>query len=161
MENQTRRVVVTGMGAVSPVGNSVQETWKSLTAGRHGIGPITLFDTAEYRAKLGAEVKNFNTRDYMDKADVLRSDRYAQFAVAAACQAVEDSGITGTLPPERIAVYVGSGIGGIRTFTEEHLKLLNRGPKRVSPYFVPMMIANMASGMIAIRFNCQGATHIM
>lgn len=157
MENQTRRVVVTGMGAVSPVGNSVQETWESLTAGRHGIGPITLFDTAEYRAKLGAEVKNFNIRDYMDKADVLRSDRYAQFAVAAACQAVEDSGITGTLPPERIAVYVGSGIGGIRTFTEEHLKLLNRGPKRVSPYFVPMMIANMASGMIAIRFNCQGA----
>lgn len=157
MENQIRKVVVTGMGAVTPVGNSVHEAWANLVAGKHGIGPITLFDTTEYRAKLGAEIKKFNIRDYMDKADVLRSDRYAQFAVAAACQAMEDSNIIGTLPPERIAVYVGSGIGGIRTFTEEHTKLLNRGPKRVSPYFVPMMIANMASGMIAIRFNCQGA----
>ena len=87
------------------------------------IGPITLFDTTDYKAKLGAEVKDFNPRDYMDKSDVLRSDRYAQFGVAAACQAVEDSSVIGTLPPERVAVYFGSGIGGIRTFTEEHNKL--------------------------------------
>ena len=157
MEHCIRRVVVTGMGAVTPVGNCIEDAWANLVAGKHAIAPITLFDTTEYRAKLGAEVKNFNIRDYMDKADVLRTDRYAQFAVAAACQAMEDSALAGTLPPERIAVYVGSGIGGIQTFTDEHTKLLNRGPKRVSPYFVPMMIANMASGMIAIRFNCQGA----
>ena len=93
----------------------------------------------------------------MDKSDVLRSDRYAQFGVAAACQAVEDSSVIGTLPPERVAVYFGSGIGGIRTFTEEHNKLIKRGPGRVSPFFVPMMIPNMAAGMIAIRFNCQNA----
>ena len=93
----------------------------------------------------------------MDKTDVLRSDLYAQYGVAAACQAVEESGVIGTLPPERVAVYFGSGIGGIRTFHEEHNKLLARGPKRISPYFIPMLIGNMAAGMIAIRFNCRGA----
>ena len=93
----------------------------------------------------------------MDKTDVLRSDAYAQDGVAAACQAVEESGVIGTLPPERVAVYFGSGIGGIRTFHEEHNKLLARGPKRISPYFIPMLIGNMAAGMIAIRFNCRGA----
>ena len=93
----------------------------------------------------------------MDKTDVLRSDAYAQYGVAAACQAVEESGVIGTLPPERVAVYFGSGIGGIRTFHEEHNKLLARGPKRISPYFIPMLIGNMAAGMIAIRFNCRGA----
>ncbi len=157
MENKTRRVVVTGMGAITPVGNNVEDCWNSLINGVHGIAPITLFDTTEYKAKLAAEVKDFNPRDYMEKADMLRSDRYAQLGLAAACQAVEESGIIGTLPPERIAVYYGSGIGGIRTFQEEHSKLRDKGPRRVSPFFVPMMIANMAAGMIAIRFNCQGA----
>lgn len=158
MDNIIRRVVVTGIGAVTPVGNGVNESWSSLINGIHGIAPITLFDTAEYKAKLGAEVKDFNARDYMEKADILRSDRYAQFGMAAACQAVDDSGVIGTLPPEKIAVYFGSGIGGIRTFTEEHNKLINRGPKRISPYFVPMMIANMAAGMISIRFDCRGSS---
>ncbi len=157
MNQKMRRVVVTGMGAISPVGNTVRESWDHLISGVHGIAPITLFDTKDYKAKLGAEVKNFNARDYMEKAEMLRSDRFAQFALAAACQAVEESGIVGTLSPERLSVYFGSGIGGIRTFTEEHNKLLNRGPKWVSPYFIPMLIANMAAGMIAIRFNCQGA----
>lgn len=157
MEQTVRRVVVTGMGAITPVGNSVPEAWKNLKAGVHGIAPITRFDTADYKAKLGAEVQNFNPRDYMEKTDSLRSDLYAQFAVAAASQAVEESGVIATLPPERVAVYFGSGIGGIQTFTQEHSKLMERGPKRVSPYFVPMMIANMAAGMIAIRFHCQGA----
>ncbi len=156
--NQTnRRVVVTGLGAISPVGNSVTEVWDNLCAGRHAIAPIALFDTAEYKAKLGAEVKNFNARDYMDKSEASHSDRYAQFGLAAACQAVEESGIVGTLPPERLAVYFGSGIGGLWTFTEEHDKLRGRGPSRVSPYFVPKLIANMAAGMIAIRFQCMGA----
>ena len=157
MTQNNRRVVVTGLGAITPIGNTVSQVWDNMVAGVNGIGPITLFDTTDYKAKLGAEVKDFNPRDYMEKSDVLRSDRYAQFGVAAACQAVEDSGVIGTLPPERVAVYFGSGIGGIRTFTEEHNKLIKRGPGRVSPFFVPMMIPNMAAGMIAIRFNCQNA----
>lgn len=157
MDNKIRRVVVTGIGAITPVGLSVDEAWKNMLAGKHGIGPITQFDTTDYTAKLAAEVKDFNPRDYMEKSDVLRSDRFAQFALASAVQAVEESGVIGTLEPDRIAVYFGSGIGGIRTFIDEHNKLINRGPRRVSPYFVPMMIANMAAGMIAIRYNCQGA----
>ena len=157
MNNTIRRVVVTGMGAVTPVGLNVEDSWNSLISGKNGIGPITLFDTTEYKAKLAAEVRNFNPRDYMEKPEILRSDRYAQFAMAAACQAVEQSGVIGTLPPDRVAVYFGSGIGGIGTFSAEHTKLMERGPKRVSPFFVPMMIANMAAGMIAIRFHCQGA----
>ena len=157
MEQTLRRVVVTGLGAITPVGNTVEEMWANLKAGVHGIAPITLFDTTDYKTKIGAEVKNFDPRTYMDKTDVLRSDAYAQYGVAAACQAVEESGVIGTLPPERVAVYFGSGIGGIRTFHEEHNKLLARGPKRISPYFIPMLIGNMAAGMIAIRFNCRGA----
>ena len=152
-----RRVVVTGLGIVSPVGNSVDEFWNNIVNGVCGIGPITLFDTTDFKAKLGAEVKDFDPRAYMDKAEMLRTDRFAQFALAAACQAVEDSGIIGTVEPERIGVYFGTGIGGIQTFINEHNKLLTKGPRRVSPYFVPMMIANMAAGSIAIRFNCQGA----
>ena len=157
MNQNNRRVVVTGMGAVSPVGNDVQTSWENLISGVHGIGPITRFDTTEYKAKLAAEVRNFDARQYMEKAETLRSDLYAQYALASACQAVEESGILGTVDPERFAVYFGSGIGGINTFTREHKKLLDRGPSRVSPYFIPMMIANMGAGMIAIRFNCQGA----
>lgn len=157
MENTMRRVVVTGLGVISPVGNTVEACWNSLKSGVHGIGPITLFDTTDYKTKIAAEVKDFDPRAYMDKTEVLRSDAFSQYGVAAACQAVEESGVIGTLPPERVAVYFGSGIGGIRTFTEEHNKLLARGPKRVSPYFIPMLIANMAAGMIAIRFNCRGA----
>ena len=150
MEQTLRRVVVTGLGAITPVGNTVEEMWANLKAGVHGIAPITLFDTTDYKTKIGAEVKNFDPRAYMDKTDVLRSDAYAQYGVAAACQAVEESGVIGTLPPERVAVYFGSGIGGIRTFHEEHNKLLARGPKRISPYFIPMLIGNMAA-MRAIR----------
>ena len=157
MNQINRRVVVTGMGAISPVGNDVETSWDNLVSGVHGIGPITRFDTTEYKAKLAAEVRNFDARQYMEKAETLRSDLYAQYALASACQAVEESGIEGTVDPERFAVYFGSGIGGIDTFTREHKKLLDRGPSRVSPYFIPMMIANMGAGMIAIRFHCQGA----
>lgn len=153
--SEYRRVVVTGLGAITPIGNSVDAAWDSMINGRCGIGEITYFDTTDYKAKLDAEVKDFNARDWMEKSDMLRSDRFAQFAIASSVQAVEESGIIGTLDPERIAVYFGSGIGGIQTFTTEHNKLLQRGPGRVSPFFVPMMIANMAAGMIAIRFNCQ------
>ena len=150
------RVVVTGMGIVSPVGNSVPVFWENIRAGFCGIGPITRFDTSDYKVKVAGEVRDYDPRQYMEKLDVLHSDVYTQFAMGAACQAMEDSGLLGTVEPERLGVYIGTGIGGIATFMSEHQKLLQRGPKRVSPYFIPMMIANMASGMIAIRFGCKG-----
>ncbi|MCD7775860.1 MAG: beta-ketoacyl-ACP synthase II, partial [Firmicutes bacterium] len=151
-----RRVVVTGMGAVSPVGVGVGTVWDSLVSGKNGIGKITAFDTSEYKTSVAAEVKDFNPRDFMERSDVLKSDRYAQFGIAASVEAVEDSGIIGKVEPERIAVYLGSGIGGIITHGEEYKKLMERGAKRISPYFIPMMIPNMAAGMVAIRYNCQG-----
>lgn len=157
MNEMNRRVVVTGLGAVTPIGNNVEETRQNLFAGKNGIAPITLFDTANYKAKLGAEVKNFDPLQYMEKSEMLRSDRYTQFAVAAAAQAVEESGIVGTVLPERFAVYFGAGIGGIGTLESEHTKLMEKGARRVSPLFVPMMIPNMAAGAIAIRYNCRGA----
>ena len=154
--NEYRRVVVTGMGIVSPVGSDMESAWGNLVSGFNGIGPITYFDTTNYKAKLGAQVKDFDPLTYMEKSETLRSDRFAQYAMGAAVQAVEESSIIGTVAPERMAVYFGSGIGGLNTVTTEISKLESRGPHRVSPLCVPMMIANMASGMIAIRYNCQG-----
>ena len=155
--NGNRRVVVTGMGVVSPVGSDMDTAWENLTAGYNGIGPITYFDTTDYKAKLGAQVMGFDPMAYMDRSETLRSDKFAQYAMGAAVQAVEESGVIGTLPPDRVAVYFGSGIGGLNTVSTEIGKLQSRGPHRVSPLCVPMMIANMAAGMIAIRYNCQGA----
>lgn len=155
-KSEYRRVVVTGLGAITPVGNTVQETWNNLKEGVSGIGPITYFDTEQYKAKLAGEVKGFDPADYLERNDVLRTDRYAQYAVAAAQQAVDDSGIVGTVEPTRFASYMGTGIGGINTFETEHAKLLDKGPRRVSALFIPMMIANMAAGMIALRHGCQG-----
>ncbi len=153
---ESRRVVVTGLGAVTPIGNSVPEFWQSLREGKNGIGEISYFDTSDSKAKLDAEVKNFDARNYLSKIELLRSDKYTHYAIAASDEAIKDSGVIGTLPPERIAVYFATGIGGIETFQQELKKMIDRGPGRVSPYFVPMMISNMASGMIAIRNNCQG-----
>ena len=157
MDNTIRRVVITGIGAVTPVGLTAEESWKALIDGKNGIAPITLFDTADFKAKLGAEVKGFDPRTILEKADIIKTDRYAQFGIKAAQEAVDDSGILGKIDPDRFAVYFGSGIGGISSFASEHTKLMEKGPRRVSPYFVPMMIANMAAGMIAIRFDCRGA----
>lgn len=151
-----RRVVVTGMGTISPVGNSVSEAWDSLVSGRSGIGHITYFNTDSFKAKLDAEVKDFDPRRWMEKSEALRTDRNVQYAIAAADEAVRESGIQGSVDPERIAVYFGSGIGGISTISTEIRKLIERGPGRVSPYLIPMLIANMASGMIAIRYGCKG-----
>ncbi len=155
--SENRRVVVTGLGAITPIGNNVKGTWEAMKSGKNGIAPITLFDTEKFKAKLGAEVKNFDPKDYLEINEVLRTDRYAQFAVAAAQQAVEESGVKGTVEPEKFAVLFGTGIGGIGTFEVEHTKLMEKGPRRVSPLFVPMMIANMAAGMIAIRHDCRGS----
>ena len=151
-----KRVAVTGLGVISPVGNDVPTFWNALCSGTCGIGPITKFDATDYPVKLAAEVRNFDPKQYMEKLDILHSDVYTHFAMAAACQAVADSGIAGTLDAERVGVYIGSGIGGIATFMTEHSKLLNRGPRRVSPYFIPMMIPNMASSMIAMRYHFHG-----
>ena len=155
--SEYRRVVVTGIGAVSPLGNTAAETWTAMKNGRNGIGPITLFDTEKYKAKLGAEVKGFDPKEYLGVNDALRTDRYAQFAVAAAQQAVTDSGVEGTVDPDRFSVLFGTGIGGIGTFETEHTKLMEKGPRRVSPLFIPMLIGNMASALIAIRHDCRGS----
>ncbi len=152
------RVVITGMGAVTPVGNDVTSFWESLKAGRCGIGPITRFDTAEYKVHVAGEVKNFDPLRYMEKGDVRKYDLFCQYALAAAQQAVEESGVLGTLPPERIGTYFGSGIGGIGTFEEQHKELLEKGPRRVSPFFIPALIINMAGGLISIKYHFQGAS---
>lgn len=151
-----RRVVVTGLGVVSPVGNAVEAFWNNLIDGKCGIGFITRFDTADFKVKIAAEVKGFDPQEYMEKAEIRKSDLFTQYAMAAASQAMADSGIAGTLSPERLGVYVGSGIGGMDTFIKECDKYLKGGPRKVSPLFVPMMIANMASGNIAIKYNAQG-----
>ena len=151
-----KRVVVTGMGCITPVGNDISTFWSSIVAGKNGIGPITRFDTTDFKAKLAAEVKDFDPNLYMEKAEIRKSDLFAQYGMAAAYQAVQDSGILGKAAPERLGVYVGSGIGGIITFTEEVIKLHDKGPRRVSPLFIPTMIANMAAGNIAIKFKAQG-----
>ncbi len=156
MNDNNKRVVVTGIGAITPLGKTVRETWEAMKAGRNGIAPITLFDTTDYKARLGAEVKDFRALDYMEKSETLRTDRYTQFALIAAQQAVEESGIAGNIVPERFGVYMGVGIGGIGTFETEHAKLMEKGPRRVSSLFVPMMIPNMAAGMIAIKYDCRG-----
>lgn len=155
--NNTRRVVVTGLGAVTPLGNTVSESWQNLIAGKNGIGPITQFDTTKHKVKLAAEVRDFDPLDYMERTDMFRADRFTHLAVAAAQQAVSDSGIEGKILPERFSVYFGAGIGGMKTIETEVGKLHSRGPGRVSPLFIPMIIANMAAGTIAIRHNARGA----
>ena len=151
-----KRVFVTGLGVVSPIGNSVSVFWNHLISGVCGIGPITRFDAANLKAKVAAEVKDFDPQAFgMDVSAARRMDLYAQYAMAAAVQAMEDSRFE-IIDPWRLGVYVGSGIGGMHTFASESEKLLTRGPDRVSPFFIPMMIGNMAAGNIAIRFGAQG-----
>ncbi len=149
-----KRVVITGLGVVSPVGIGVPEFWDGLTKGKSGIGDITRFDTTDYKVKIAAEVKDFDPLQYFDKFEAKKNDLYTQYAVAAADEAMKDSGLE--LKGERLGVYVGSGIGGINTFFNESIKLQTRGPGRVSPLFIPMMIGNIAAGVIAIRYQAQG-----
>ena len=153
-----RRVVITGMGCVTPIGNDVPTFWESLKNGKCGIGPITHFDTTDYKAKVAGEVKGFDPLQYMEKSEIRKFDVFCWYAMAAATQAVEESGIKDTLAPQRIGTYFGSGIGGMGTFAEEQKVLMEKGPRRVSPFFVPGMIINMAGGLIAIKYNFQGAS---
>ncbi len=154
--NLMKRVVITGLGAVTPVGCDVPTFWESLKEGKCGIDYITKFDKSEYRVKVAAEIKDFDPSLYMEKAEIRRSDKFVQYAIAAAAQAVSDSGIENNVASERFGVYYGSGIGGFDTFVDEHNNLLNRGPLRVSPHFIPKLITNMAAGNIAIKFAAKG-----
>ena len=152
-----KNVVVTGMGIISPVGLNINDFFENLCAGKCAIAPITRFDTEGFKVKLAAEVKGFDPVDFgMTTRNARHMDLYTQFAMAAAKQAVDDSGVAGAIDPERLGVYVGSGIGGMHTFVTEDRKLLERGPDRVSPFFIPMMISNMAAGTIAIEYDAQG-----
>jgi len=154
------RVVVTGMGVISPVGNDVKTFWDHLKAGVCGVGKISRFDASGLKVHLDAEVKDFQPKAYYDTVqEIRRSDLYMQYAMAAAKEAVEQSGILESdLAPERLGVYIGSGIGGINTTINEVKKLEEKGPERISPFFVPMMISNMAAGAVAIRFGAKGPT---
>ena len=153
-----RRVVVTGMGVITSLGQDLDTFWNSLMAGRSGVSMIESFDTSDLPTRIAAEIKDFNPEQYMDKKEARRMDRFVQFAVAASRRAIEDANldIARDTDPERCGVYIGSGIGGLETWEEQHKILLEKGPKRVSPFFIPMMIANMASGQVSIMFGAKG-----
>ena len=152
-----RRVVITGIGAITPLGNTAEEYWKAVKAATNAVGPITHFDASRHSTQIAAEVKGFDAANYVDPKQARRMDTFAQYAVAAAMMAVEDGGleITEENAP-RIGVLIGSGIGGVETWEVQDRNLLQHGPKRVSPFFVPMLIANMASGMVAILTGAKG-----
>jgi 3-oxoacyl-[acyl-carrier-protein] synthase II len=152
-----RRVVVTGLGALTPVGNTAEEFWSALVRGRSGIGPITRFDATGFPTRIAGEVRNFDPLDFVDKKEARRLDPYLQYAIAAASLAVQDASLdTGKVDANRFGVLIGSGIGGITTLLENHKTLLDRGPDRVSPFFIPMLIINMASGLVSMRFGAKG-----
>ena len=157
-----RRVVITGTGLVTPVGLDVQESWAALLGGRSGAGPITQFDASGHAVRFACEVKDFDPGQYVERKEVKRTDRFSQFAIATAVQAMREAGLDDTfqsLDSERFGVIVGSGIGGIHTFEEQHARLLEKGPGRVSPFFVPMFISDIAAGLVSIRYNAKGPNY--
>ncbi|MDY3031072.1 MAG: beta-ketoacyl-ACP synthase II [Clostridia bacterium] len=152
-----RRVVVTGMGAVTPVGNDIVSFWDSIRSGKCGIDTITSFDASEFKTQIAGEVKGLEVTDFIEKKEARKMDKYTQFALIAASEAVENSGLDMEKEdPWRVGVVTGSGIGGINTLEEQHKALLERGPGRVSPFFIPMMIGNMAAAQIAIKYGMKG-----
>ena len=154
---KNRRVVVTGMGAITPIGNSVEEFWNGIKEGKTGFGPITYFDTADYRCKLAAEVKDFDPAQYMDKKSARRMEQFCQFAVAAAGQAITDAGLTMEQEdPYMVGCSVGSGIGSLQAMEREYDRLKEKGPGRVGPMLVPPMISNMAAGNVSIAYGLKG-----
>ena len=156
--SQDRRVVVTGMGVMTPVGNDVETCWSNLKEGVSGIGPITLFDTADFETRIAGEVKDFEpVKWFKVPKDTRRADRFTQLAMAASKQAMADAGLTGAVgDPERFGVMLGSGIGGLKSLADQHAVLLAKGPSRISPFMIPMMISNMASGLVSMEFGLQG-----
>ncbi len=155
----TRRVVVTGLGAVTPLGNTVKTFWSNVVAGKSGVGPITLFDASALPTRFAAEVRDFDPAEYVGKKDARKMDRFAQFAMAAAKQAVADARLEITdANRDEIGCIMGSGIGGILTLEQQHRVLIEQGADRLSPFFIPMMIGNMAPGMISIALGVHGPT---
>jgi 3-oxoacyl-[acyl-carrier-protein] synthase II len=155
-------VVITGLGLLTPVGRDVKSSWDALLAGTSGAAPITQFDTEGFDVRFACEVKGFDPEEYMDRKEARRADRFAQFAVAVSTQAVQDSGLgddLGPADPERVGVILGSGIGGIATFEEQTQNMLEKGPRRVSPFFVPMFIPDMAAGLVSMRFGAKGPNY--
>lgn len=153
----SKRVVVTGLGAITPIGNNITEYWDGLISGRSGIAPITLFDASRHDCRFGGEVKGYDPHDYLDRKDAKRMDRFAQFGVSASKQAIEDAQFTiNDLNAEQVGVVIGTGIGGLKVLEDQQEIYLNKGPDRCSPFMIPMMIANMASGLTAIHTGAKG-----
>lgn len=154
---EDRRVVITGMGPVTPIGTGTDVFWKALLSGVSGVGPITRFDLTDYTTRIAAEIKDFDAEQYMERKEAKRMDRFVQYAVAAGKIALDDSGLEiNESNADRVGVLVGSGIGGTGTWEDQHTTLMEKGPRRVSPFFVPMLITDMASGMISILTGAQG-----
>jgi 3-oxoacyl-[acyl-carrier-protein] synthase II len=152
-----RRVVITGIGMISPLGIGNEPTWQGLLEGRSGIGPITKFDATDYACRIAGEVKGFDPEKWIEKKEIKKSDTFIHYAVAAAQMAVDDSGLdTLKEDPDRLGVIIGSGIGGLPLIEETHRKLLEKGPSRISPFFIPGLIVNLAAGHVSIRFKAQG-----
>ncbi len=154
---ERKRVVITGLGAITPIGNNLTEYWDGLLNGRNGIGKITLFDASKHNCQIAGEVKNFDPHDYLDRKEAKRMDRFAQFGVAASLQALEDAKFAiNDLNAEQVGIIIGTGIGGLKILEDQHEVYLNRGPDRCSPFMIPMMIANMAAGLTAIQTGAKG-----
>ncbi|MFW5797808.1 MAG: beta-ketoacyl-[acyl-carrier-protein] synthase family protein, partial [Spirochaetota bacterium] len=155
-----KRVVVTGLGAISPIGNSIDEVWRNACEGNSGIGPITRFDTSDYQTKIAAEVKDFDPGDYMDRKEARKMDLFSQFGAAASLLALEDAGLdTAGIEPERLAVIMGVGIGGFETTEHSYKALLEKGPGRVPPLTIPKLITNEGPANVAILTNAQGPVY--
>jgi 3-oxoacyl-[acyl-carrier-protein] synthase II len=155
-----RRVVITGLGLLSPVGNDVATTWRALQDGVNGVGPITQFDTTNFPVKFGCELKGFDPLQYMDRKEVKRNDVFTQMALAASVQAMADAGLSeGGYDPENTGVIIGSGIGGLKVFEAQHDVYRERGPGKISAFFIPMFIPDMAAGVVSIRFNAKGPNY--
>ncbi|MEW5992892.1 MAG: beta-ketoacyl-ACP synthase II [Candidatus Zixiibacteriota bacterium] len=154
------RTVVTGIGVMSPLGNSFEELWQNLLAGKSGVGPVTRFDVTDYPTRIAAEVKDFDASVYIDKKEARRMDLAEQYAVAASELALQDSGLDiPAVDPDRCGVVIGSGIGGISTFEKQHSLLMESGPNRVSPFFIPMMIIDMCAGLVSMRYGFRGPNY--
>ncbi|MGB9607348.1 MAG: beta-ketoacyl synthase N-terminal-like domain-containing protein [bacterium] len=155
-----KRAVITGLSLLTPLGIGIEKNWRRLLRGESGISHITAFDVSDFTSRIGGEVRDFNVEDYIDKKEARRMDRFAQFGVAGAKLALADSGLEiDKLNPEEVAVIIGSGIGGISTWEEQHRIFLEKGPSRVSPFFIPMLIIDMGAAHIAIAFKAMGANY--
>ena len=156
-----RRVVVTGMGSITPVGNDVAATWRAITAGVSGGGPITKFDASTFPVRFACEVKGFDPLMYLERKEAKRADLFAQYAIAASVQAMGDAGLedTSRLDPDRIGVIIGSGIGGLKTFEEQHDVYRERGQSKISAFFIPMFISDIAAGLVSMRYNAKGPNY--